>query len=72
MIENCDNFQGIFFNHSLLGGTAGFFTNMQSKIIGENMIEKKPVISSMLFPSENMGNGVMETYNYTMGFKGLL
>jgi hypothetical protein len=70
-VEKCDNLQGVMVNVALLGGAAGVFHQAMGKVVGEDYLRKKVVVSSLLFPSQGFSNSIVEIYNYCLAFRGL-
>jgi hypothetical protein len=71
-LESCDNLQGVMVNTALLGGASGIFHRVLEKIMGEEFMRKKVIVSNLLFPSEHYANSIVEIYNYCLAFRALL
>eukprot|EP00494_Astrolonche_serrata_P032429 UN32698 len=68
--ERCDNLDGIFLTHAVAGGTGGGLTSLILERL--KLIILKPMVTTGVFPSENVCNEILEPYNGALSIQCLM
>ncbi|KAL4477992.1 hypothetical protein ABPG72_013400 [Tetrahymena utriculariae] len=69
--DKCDNLQGFIIHRSINGGTGAGVGNLIADRLSIDY-NKKVKINSLLFPSNNIANEVVEPFNFVLGMHDIL